>query len=119
VGNASIYTGSDSFKAEQLSRIFGVKVPSFEQCHISTQEGGNIMIAQDEDWAQPALRISREHALAWNVNGTIISAPMTTTWWIPCDHAVIMRYGHSVNPSIQARLNFHRSRGLIESSSIG
>jgi hypothetical protein len=84
----------------QVSRIFGVKVPPFEQYQITAQEGGWVMIAQDEDWIPLTLRVLREHVQAWNLNGSIISAPMVSTWWIPCDHEAIMRYGHSVNSSI-------------------
>jgi hypothetical protein len=91
--------GSDIFKAEQLSRTFEVKVPPFEQCQI-TQENGGWTIAQDEDWPQLTLRMAREHALVWNLNGTFMSAPEVATCWIPYDYEAIMRYGHAVNSSI-------------------
>lgn len=64
VENAIIFAGSDTFKAEQLSRIFGVKVPPLEQCHITIQTDGSELIEQDEDWIPLALSVLREHALA-------------------------------------------------------
>jgi hypothetical protein len=100
VGNARIYDGSDIFKAEQLCRIFDVKTPPFEQCRITPLSGVGATIEQDEDWVPLGLRLVREHALSWNLNGTILNAPMPTAWWIPYYYKAIMRYGHSVNSSI-------------------
>jgi hypothetical protein len=84
---------------DQLCRIFGVKVPPFELCQVS-QANGKMTVEQDDEWYQMSWNILREHALAWNLNGRMISAPTVTTWWIPYDLEAIMRYGHAVNSDI-------------------
>jgi hypothetical protein len=45
------------------------------------------------------------HLLSWNLAGTILRAPQTSTWWLPYNREAIMRYGHSVNSSIPADPN--------------
>jgi hypothetical protein len=57
-------------------------------------------VEQDDDWYPLSWSILREHALAWNLNGQIISAPGLSTWWIPYDFEAIIRYGHAVNSDI-------------------
>jgi hypothetical protein len=51
------------------------------------------------------LRILKQLLLAWNLDGRILKAPQTTTWWIPYDLEAIMRYGNSVNSDIPADPN--------------
>jgi hypothetical protein len=42
----------------------------------------------------------KEHLLAWNVEGRILSAPLISTWWLPYDLNAIMRFGHTANTDI-------------------
>jgi hypothetical protein len=46
-GNAIIYDGSETFKAEQMGRMLGVKIPPFVKCRI---EDKRYIIYQPEDW---------------------------------------------------------------------
>jgi hypothetical protein len=73
-GNANVYEGSDTFKAEQIGRILGVRVPPFERCRT---EGGapHFTIYQPEEWFPIGLRAIREHDLVFQMNGVIIPTP--------------------------------------------
>jgi hypothetical protein len=96
---ATLYAGCDIFMADQLCRVFGVKVPPFDLCQVSQANDGKL-VEQDDDWPLLTWNVLREHALAWNLNGLIISTPMVTTWWLPYNLEAMMRYGHTVNSSI-------------------
>jgi hypothetical protein len=91
VGNATIFAGSDTFKVDQLCRLFEVKVPPFEQCRITVKPNGETLIEQEEDWVPLSRRVLRERALVWNLNWVILSAPQASTGWLPYDFGVVMR----------------------------
>jgi hypothetical protein len=71
--NASVFTGPDQFKAEQISRILDVKMPPIAQCHISRVNDGPIIIQYGEETVPLGLRILREHLFSWNLEGRILT----------------------------------------------
>jgi hypothetical protein len=99
------YTGSDMFRADQLSRILGVKIPPLEKARISRHPDGGTLIELDEEWVPLNSKIIRELELSWNVDGQLIHAPDVTDWWVPIDREATMRYGHSVDSSTPDNLD--------------
>jgi hypothetical protein len=99
-GNASIYDGPAQFKAEQLGRILDIKVPPLDQCQITREDQGPVIIQYQEEVQRLGLRILNEHILGWNLEGRILMDPNISTWWLPYDYAAIMRYGHTINSGI-------------------
>jgi hypothetical protein len=97
---ALILDGSDAFKADQLSRLLGIKMPPFVSCAISTELPGEVSFNFNGEWISWNSRVLREHELVWEVAGRQIHAPQATTWWVPYDFNRIMSYGHAVNTSI-------------------
>jgi hypothetical protein len=55
-GNANIYDGSDAFKADQIGRILGVKVPPFAKCHNDVKDARATMRYAGE-WIPLGLRV--------------------------------------------------------------
>jgi hypothetical protein len=91
-GDTCVFPGPDQFKADQIGRILDVKIPPIPQCQITPRGHGGAIIQFDGDVTPLGLKILREHLLAWNLEGRILEAPMVSTWWIPYDHAAIMRF---------------------------
>jgi hypothetical protein len=104
-GNANILEGSPTFVADQLSRKLGVKTPPLSLCQQSPRTGHGPKISFNGGAPQLSHRLLREHRLAWNLAGNILSAPEASAWWLPYNKEAIMRYGHSVNSSIPADPN--------------
>jgi hypothetical protein len=104
-GNANVFEGSPHFVAEQLSRNLGLKIPPLMLCRRTPRRGHGPSMQFDGE--VPALnhRLLKEHRLSWNIEGTILSAPQVTTWWLPYNREAIIHYGHSVNSSIPADPN--------------
>jgi hypothetical protein len=80
--NATVYDGSDTFRADKMSRMLGVKTPPFAQSRISVRPEGGIIIDDPDEWMPLELRVIREHALDWVLEGTVLDAPQVTTWWV-------------------------------------
>jgi hypothetical protein len=101
----SIFTGSLTFEADQIGRLFDIKVPPFPKCQIAPHHRDGSVIRYDDDLVPLGLKILKTHLLSWNLEGAILKAPQVTTWWIPYDFGAIMRYGHSVNSAIPEDVN--------------
>jgi hypothetical protein len=99
-GNAAIYDGSDTFKADQMV----IKTPPFAHARIEIKPN-HVTLRYDGDWVQLGLRTLREHDLVFQLGGTLIEAPATTSWWYPYDLGAIMRDGNSLNSDIPADPN--------------
>jgi hypothetical protein len=102
-GNANICDGSDAFNADQIGRILGVKVPPFAKCHIEVKDA-HATIRYAGEWIQLGLRVLKEHILAFQLEGSLIEAPVATSWWLPYDLEAVMRFGNSLNSSIPSNL---------------
>jgi hypothetical protein len=75
-------------------------MPPIAKCRLTQRRNLGPNIECDSELVPLGLRIMREHRLAWNYEGRILSAPEITTRWIAYDLNAIMRYGHSVNSTI-------------------
>jgi hypothetical protein len=98
-GNVTIYDGTDTFKADQISRLLVIKTPPFVQARIETALNQATLRFEGE-WIPLGLRVLREHDLAFELEGITIESPTITSWWYPYDFEAIMRYGNSLNSSI-------------------
>jgi hypothetical protein len=99
-GNASVFDGSPTFVAEQLSRNLGIKTPPFSQCQLEPRRGHGPKISFTGGTPPLSHRLLRQHNLSWNMGGNILHAPQISAWWLPYNKGAIMRYGHSVNSDI-------------------
>jgi hypothetical protein len=81
-----VYDGSDTLKADQLSRMLEIKVPPFVKGRISPQVQGGVIIEYDEEWTPLNRRVLREHELIRNVEGTMILS--TGESRAKCNHLV-------------------------------
>jgi hypothetical protein len=91
-GNANIFEGSSHFRAEQLSRRLGVKIPPLVACKITPRQRHGPVIEYDGEVPQLSHRLLKSHLFSWNLNGTIFTAPEVTAWWLPYDRNEIMRF---------------------------
>jgi hypothetical protein len=66
---------------------------------------GGFIAEHDEEWVPLGLKVLKEHARIWNVDGIMLNAPSMTTWLVPYDYEAIMRYGHAVNSAIPEDTN--------------
>jgi hypothetical protein len=96
-GNASIYEGSSHFRAEQLSRRLGVKIPPLKICKVTLRQRLGPVIEYDGEVRQLSHKLLKTHLFSWNLNGTIFTSPEVNAWWLPYDRNAIMRFGNSVN----------------------
>jgi hypothetical protein len=97
--NATIYEGSETFKADQIGRLLVIKVPPFAQAKIEAR-ANHVTLSFECEWITLGLRVLREHDLAFQLRGSLIEAPTITSWWYPYNYEAIMRYGHSLNSDI-------------------
>jgi hypothetical protein len=96
-GNANIYEGPSHFRAEQLSRRLGVKIPPLTSCKLTPRQRNGPLIEYDGEIPQLSHKLLKSHLFSWNLNGTIFTAPEVTGWRLPYDRNAIMRFGNSVN----------------------
>jgi hypothetical protein len=99
-GNATIYEEPPHFRAEQLSRRLGVKIPPLAVCKEAPRQRHGPIIEYDGEVSQLNHRLLKTHHFSWNLNGTILAAPDANAWWLPYDRNAIMRFGNSVNCKI-------------------
>jgi hypothetical protein len=99
-GNANIFEGSPHFRAEQLSRRLGVKVPPLTACKITPRRYHGPIIEYDGEIPHLSHKLLKTHRLSWQMNGKIFAAPEPTAWWLPYDRNAIMRFGNTVNSAI-------------------
>jgi hypothetical protein len=82
-GNASVFDGSHTFVAEQLSRNLGIKAPPFSKCQLEPRPGHGPKITFAGDTPLLSHRLLRQHRLAWNLNGNLLYAPEVSSSWLP------------------------------------
>jgi hypothetical protein len=99
-GNANIFEGSHHFRAEQLSRRLGIKIPPLTTCRVTPRRNHGPTIAYDGEVPQLSHKLLKTHRLSWQMDGKIFAAPEPTAWWLPYDRKAIMRFGNSVNCAI-------------------
>jgi hypothetical protein len=73
--NVRIFDGSEPFKADQMSRLLGIKAPPFSMRAVTPRPDGGAIVNFDGEWMSWNLRVLREHELIWNVEGTMLHAP--------------------------------------------
>jgi hypothetical protein len=102
--NASLFKGSEEFKAMQLSKSLGHKIPPFEQVEIMQQER-HWTHRFHEDPVPLRSRILKENQLSFQFPMAMVRAPVISSWWYPYDSNAIMRYGQLTKQS------FYQTRG--------
>jgi hypothetical protein len=95
-----IFPGEDSFKADQISRILDVKVPPIPMCQTAQRERSGAIFTFDGEVPPLGLKLMKEHIFTWDIEGTLIQAPLPMSCWLPYDFNAIMRFGHTVNSDI-------------------
>jgi hypothetical protein len=103
--DVTIFPGSNTFEAEQISRLLGYKLPPAATGQVISCHGGGSIVQFGEDMVPLGLKILKVDLLSWNLNGLILKAPQPTTWWVPYHLDRIRRYGNSVNSAIPADPN--------------
>jgi hypothetical protein len=99
-GNTDIYEGSPHFISEQISRNLEIIMPPSALCQQTPRPRHGPKIEFQGETAPLGFRLMKQHNLSWNLEGTILSAPEPTPWFLPYDKAEIMRFGNSVNGAI-------------------
>jgi hypothetical protein len=74
-----IFTGQPSFEADQIGILLDVKVPPIPKCQVTPRHRDGPVIRYDEDLSPLGLRILKTYLLSWNLEGTILKAPLVTT----------------------------------------
>jgi hypothetical protein len=103
--SVGIIDGSDTYRACQLSRALGIKLPPFSRLRISPSTTGGILFEADEEFSPLNLGIIRELQPSWQMPRLRIDSPGPMEWWEPANREEIMRLGHSINFDIPEDLS--------------
>jgi hypothetical protein len=78
-GDATIYEGSETFKADQIGRLLVIKVPAFVQARTETTTK-HVTLSFEGEWIPLGLRFLREHDFAFQLCGSLIESPTITSY---------------------------------------
>jgi hypothetical protein len=67
-GNVTIYDGSDTFKADQISRLLVIKTPPFVQA-VTENNPDHVTLRFDGEGIPLGIRVLREHDVAFQLGG--------------------------------------------------